>query len=247
MEQTSVIDVWTLAVTLAGGLAGAVAGSAVHAVAVRLPADLAPVGVPVCAHCASPASAIALMPGRSGACAACGQSAGWHKSATELAGAALTMLALLVHGLSLTGVSVALFCLVLLLILRIDWQHHLIFTATIVPGIGLALGLAALNSFDALLSAGLASAGAAFAFILFFVLAIVIYRQQALGFGDILLAALIGAMTGTAQVVSAIFLGMVLAALGGLFLVAIRQRTRRDYIPYGAYLCAGTIITLLLR
>jgi hypothetical protein len=31
---------------------------------------------------------------------------------------------------------------------------------------------------------------------LFFALAVVIYRQQALGFGDILLAILIGAMTG---------------------------------------------------
>ena len=41
-------------------------------------------------------------------------------------------------------------------------------------------------------------------------------------------------------------LGYALAALGGLLLVALRVRTMRDYIPYGAYLCAGTIATLLI-
>jgi leader peptidase (prepilin peptidase) / N-methyltransferase len=43
----------------------------------------------------------------------------------------------------------------------------------------------------------------------------------------------------------ALFLGMFLAAFGGLFLIAIRQRTRTDYIPYGAYLCLGAIIVVI--
>ncbi|MBX6341626.1 MAG: prepilin peptidase, partial [Thermomicrobiaceae bacterium] len=58
---------------------------------------------------------------------------------------------------------------------------------------------------------------------------------------------LIGALPGRELVVPAIFYGMALAALGGVFLIAIRRRGRRDYIPYGAYLCLGTILVLLTR
>jgi leader peptidase (prepilin peptidase)/N-methyltransferase len=82
-------------------------------------------------------------------------------------------------------------------------------------------------------------------FALFFALAMLIYRQQALGFGDILLAVLIGTMTGIHSILPALFAGMFLAAVGGLLLIAIGIRTRRDYIPYGAYLCAGTILVLI--
>ncbi|MGN6699764.1 MAG: prepilin peptidase, partial [Thermomicrobiales bacterium] len=79
-----------------------------------------------------------------------------------------------------------------------------------------------------------------------YLLALAIYRRRALGFGDVLLAALIGAMAGP-NVGVALIIGMFLGAVGGLALVALKVRTMRDYIPYGAYLCAGTIIALLLR
>jgi leader peptidase (prepilin peptidase)/N-methyltransferase len=156
------------------------------------------------------------------------------------------MATLVVHGLTLIGLAIALFNLLLLLILRIDWQHHLIFVATIAPGIMLALAFAVLRSPAALLSATIAGAGAGLLFSLFFVLAMLIYRQQALGFGDILLAVLIGTMTGIRSLIPALFLGMLLAALGGLLLIAVGIRSRRDYIPYGAYLCAGTILVLIV-
>jgi leader peptidase (prepilin peptidase) / N-methyltransferase len=53
-------------------------------------------------------------------------------------------------------------------------------------------------------------------------------------------------MAGIDKVVPALLLGMLLGALGGLFLVAIGKRTRHDFIPYGAYLCAGAIVVLLI-
>lgn len=159
----------------------------------------------------------------------------------------LVIAAIIVYHLTLVGVAVSLFSLLLLLILRIDWQHHLIYTVTIVPGIMLALALAGLRSTTALLSASVAGIGAGLVFAFFFALAMLIYRKQALGFGDILLAVLIGTMTGVRSIIPALFLGMLLAAAGGLLLVVIGMRTRRDYIPYGAYLCAGTIIVLLVH
>jgi leader peptidase (prepilin peptidase)/N-methyltransferase len=233
-------------IVIIAGIVGAFAGSLIHAAAVRLPADLSAIGVPICAECGAFEPAQALIPGWSGACLGCSARNHRLRWATEAAAAILVMASLAVHGLTVLGLAVAVFNLLLLLILRIDWQHHLIFTTTIAPGILLALAFAVLRSPSALISATIAGAGAGLLFALFFALAVFIYKQHALGFGDILLAILIGTMTGIHSILPALLLGMFLAAAGGLLLIAIGVRTRRDYIPYGAYLCAGTMFVLIV-
>ena len=134
----------------------------------------------------------------------------------------------------------------MLTILRIDWQHHLIFMLTIWPGILIALLFRLLNSPRELLSSALAGLGAAAVFLGLYLLAIAIYKRRALGLGDVFLAGLIGTMVVLPLIFQTIFLGMLAGALGGLFLVAIRVRTRKDYIPYGAYLSFAAIVVVLL-
>jgi leader peptidase (prepilin peptidase)/N-methyltransferase len=88
------------------------------------------------------------------------------------------------------------------------------------------LAAAASKSTEALLGAALAGLGAALAFFLFYLLARLIYRQSALGFGDVLLAGLIGAAVGPAGVFGTLFWGMVLASLGGLLISLLRRNLR---------------------
>lgn len=133
----------------------------------------------------------------------------------------------------------------LLLILRIDWQHHLIQDRTIVVGIVLALASAASQSTAALIGAALAGLVAALVFYCFYLLARVIYRQSALGFGDVLLAGLIGAAVGPAAAFGTLFWGMVLASLGGL-VISLLRRDLRTYFAYGAYLAVVAIGVLAL-
>jgi leader peptidase (prepilin peptidase) / N-methyltransferase len=235
-----------LAWILLGAIIGAFAGSFIHAISLRLPNRMDPIGPSICHQCHEPLPLSAFIPFIPVTCSSCGASSNWHKHATELAAAGLVALAIGIHGATLQGFSIALFCLLLLQILRIDWQHHLIYTIIIVPASVLALFLAVLESQSALLSAFIAAVVAALVFAVFYALALFIYRKRALGRGDILLAFVIGAMTRLELVFPAIFLGMLLGALGGLFLIAIGKRTRHDFIPYGAYLCAGAIIVLLL-
>jgi len=172
------------------------------------------------------------------------------RAATEVIGG-LAFAALAVAALTLADVNwlrVALRALLiadLLLILRIDWQHHLIQDRTILAGGVLALAAAASKSTEALLGAALAGLGAALAFFLFYLLARLIYRQSALGFGDVLLAGLIGAAVGPAGVFGTLFWGMVLASLGGL-LISLLRRNLRTYFAYGAYLAAVAIGVLAL-
>jgi leader peptidase (prepilin peptidase) / N-methyltransferase len=223
---------------------GAVAGSIINMLASRLPAtgDPPAIGLPLRPASETP-DALALVP-LAGAWMPSMRAIDWPKLATELAALLVTTIALLRYDDWLVSLRAAVFALILLLILRIDWQNHLIFSITIAPAILLAFVLHALDSLRALAWSVGAAVGAALLFLLLYFLALAIYRRRALGFGDVLLAALIGAMTGQ-FVVAALIFGMLLAAVGGLFLIAIRVRKRTDYIPYGAYLCLGAIIVVL--
>jgi leader peptidase (prepilin peptidase)/N-methyltransferase len=119
----------------------------------------------------------------------------------------------------------------LLLILRIDWQYHLIQDRAIVVGVVLALASAASQSTAALIGAALAGLVAALVFYAFYVLARVIYRQSALGFGDVLLAGLIGAALA----------GLVAALVFYAFYVLARVIYRQSALGFGDVLLAGLI------
>lgn len=234
-----------VAIVLTAVIAGGIAGSLINVVATRLPADGDPpvIGYPL-RPISNRADPFALVP-FAGAFERVSGRLDWPKLGSDLAATAIVAIALWRHGLSLDGLRASVFALVLLLILRIDWQNHLIFTITILPAIVVALVFQGIGSADDLIAASIAMAVAGLVFLLLFILALVIYGKRALGLGDIWLAALIGAMAA-GDTFAAIFLGMFLAAFGGLFLILIRVRKRTDYIPYGAYLCLGAMVVVLL-
>lgn len=170
----------------------------------------------------------------------------WPRAGTDIGLLLISALALWRHGLSLDALRGVVLASFLLLVLRIDWQHHLIFLITIMPGTVVALLFALWDSPSALLEALAAMLIAGVTFLLLFLIGIAVFRVRALGMGDIWLAAMIGAMTGFAAL-SALLLGMLLAAVGAVFLMVTRQRGRKDFLPYGAYLCCGAIIIVVLR
>jgi len=223
---------------------GGIAGSLINVIATRLPAEGDPsiIGPPI-----RPTTGIEDRFGLVPFIGAWQRATGgidWPKLATDASATVIVAIALWRHGDSFDALRAAVFSLALLIILRIDWQHHLIFSITILPAVILALAFQAYSSIDELIWSLGAMVGAGLFFLLLFVLALVIYGKRALGLGDIWLAALIGAMTGE-DVFAAILLGMFLAGFGGLFLILIRVRSRTDYIPYGAYLCLGAIVVVL--
>ncbi len=235
----------TIGIVVLGGFTGSLTGAAIHALADRIPAGLTPVGSIICTTCRRPFPVDRFIPGRRGLCGTCGRKVSWYKPVAEFTAAGITILAFLLHGLSGAGLVAAIFSLILLLIPRIDWQYHLISSMTIIPGLTLAFGIATFRSERELLSA--AAAGAGLVFLVFYAVGILLYRQPVLGFGDVLLAALIGAMTGTRQVVPALFIGMVVAVTaGGIIAMMIDFQNRRGFIPFGAYLCAVSILVLLV-
>jgi leader peptidase (prepilin peptidase)/N-methyltransferase len=151
------------------------------------------------------------------------------------------------HGPSLRGAAIAALASVLLLILVLDWRHHLIFDGPIVVGLALAFGAAALfpPRPQGLLWALGGAAGAGLAFLAQYWLLRRLYGRAALGSGDVLLAILVGAITGR-DTPRALFIGALLGGLLALLYLLLGRGSRQDPLPYGSCLAAGAIATLLL-
>jgi len=68
-----------------------------------------------------------------------------------------------------------------------------------------------------------------------------IFRKEAMGFGDVKLLAMIGAFLGWQMVLLTIFLSALIGSVVGIIL---KLKTGGSYIPYGPYLALGAIIAI---
>ncbi len=113
---------------------------------------------------------------------------------------------------------------------------HLLLDPLIVVAVGFAFVNPALETFAAL-------GGAAAAVVFLGILTLIIRGGMALG--DLYLAVPIGLTLGWPLIWSGLFTGAVLAAAVSLFLVVTGRVGLRSYIPFGPYLVAGYVLTLI--
>lgn len=138
----------------------------------------------------------------------------------------------------------ALYSAILILIIVIDLEHFLILHVVTLPGTLMAL-LATFVIPDQ--NWRLALAGAVSGFLLFFLfywIGQLLFGAGALGFGDVTLSLLLGAMLGFDRIFFALLLGIVLGGVSSLTFMALRRRGR-FHIPYGPYLAVSGIIMLI--
>jgi leader peptidase (prepilin peptidase) / N-methyltransferase len=141
----------------------------------------------------------------------------------------------------------ALYIAVLVLIIVIDLEHRLILDVVTLPMTGLAL----LFSFvltNEQNNIWLALVGAVTGFLIFYFaywIGQLMFGPGALGFGDVKLAMLMGAMIGFHRIIFALILGILLGGLISALLLASRRFSRNQHLPYGQYLALGGIIMIL--
>lgn len=235
------------------GVAGLVAGSAIWVVSRAQAARRPLFSGPVCEACQQSQSALAWLPlsgfGAARRCTACGASQAWLRPGFEVAVALYMGLLALVYGWNWDLLAATLFSVPILVILLVDWWTRLIYTNVIGVGLIFGLGAAALEGWSELVNAAFSAIGAAAVFGLLFVLAAVIYRNIRVvpfGLGDVYLAAMIGSMVRFPAVVSALFLGVFLAGVILMLLLATKRVSRRTAVPYGPFLCAGALISIAI-
>ena len=155
----------------------------------------------------------------------------WHQGANRLSLIHLFWVVVLVH------------------IVSFDLKHHLVLNVITFPGIVLALALAAVTPGLTVLSALAGGAIDGVLFLMLYWLGFIMFRHG-LGFGDVKLAALLGAICAfdinqfQFGAMYALVYGVFLGAAGAVLLVITRLRSLRDGVAYAPYLCAGALIVL---
>lgn len=146
----------------------------------------------------------------------------------------------------------SIFGLVLVQVIFFDFEHHLILDRVMFPAMALAL----LVTLTPLLGGGIGllrqvwwvglatGVGAGLLFLLLALVGSAIFKAEALGFGDVKLAAFMGLLLGWPYIVTAMFYGVLLAAIGAIAFI-VTHRSLKGTIAYGPYLSAGAILMLL--
>lgn len=130
------------------------------------------------------------------------------------------------------------------LVLITDIERRLILNVVMLPAMLLAIVAIPLTE----MPWDYALLGGAIGFGFFFVAALVgnaIFGSGALGGGDVTLATFVGLIVGFPLIIEALVLTILIGAGVSLLLIVTRVRTLRDHIPYGPFIVAGAIITLL--
>jgi len=143
---------------------------------------------------------------------------------------------------------------IFLLIFVIDLERQLVLDVVLYP----ALALAFIFSFfwfgagdyphwpaAGVLSALLGGAAGLVFMIIPYVIARMFYGREGMGEGDIYLGALIGLVTGFPLVLVALIIGVLGGGLAAVCLLALRVKGRRDPIPFGPFLAAAAMVTLI--
>ncbi|TMC96965.1 MAG: prepilin peptidase [Chloroflexi bacterium] len=136
------------------------------------------------------------------------------------------------------------FVLVLVQVMFFDFEHRLILDRVIFPSMGLALAYSVLTHPPNQWWYGLATGIAAG--LLFALLALagaLIFKAEALGFGDVKFAAFMGFLLGPLPTIQALFYGVFVAGVVSIAII-IWRRSMKGTIAYGPYLAAGTLIVL---
>ena len=149
--------------------------------------------------------------------------------------------AVLAYGISLDAAKAAVFGTLLLGIAITDARHYIIpdeFTwGGLVLGLLLALGNGVPGFLEALL-------GAAVGFALLWLVAMAgawVFKEEAMGGGDIKMMAMVGSFVGWRGVLLTVFAG---AALGSLIFVPLSLKKKR-LVPFGVFLAVGAAVTFV--
>jgi leader peptidase (prepilin peptidase)/N-methyltransferase len=195
------------------------------------------------------------------ACQQCGAPISWRHPLVEVATAAL--FAFLWHRYQGTAflIPYTVYSAIFVLVLVIDLEHKLILNVVMYP----AWGLAFLGSlfhptpyfYRLSLIGGVFGFGLLYVVYLSGVLFVKLVSKArgkdlntvAFGFGDVRLGGFIGLILGFPDVLSALFLAVLLGGLGGLLYWFVRAVILRRYsmftaIPYGPYLVIGAMVMM---
>lgn len=133
----------------------------------------------------------------------------------------------------------ALYTIILTMIAVIDFKKGIIPNRIVYPAAATVILLNLISADTSIimtLIGGVSLAG-------FFIVSSLLLKN--IGMGDIKLALLIGLMFGLPEGIIALFSGIIIGGIVAIVLVLSKLKGRNDTMPYGPFLAAGAVFTLI--
>ena len=235
-------------------LFGAAVGSFVNVCIYRLPRRLSIVQPPShCPHCGTVLTIVDLVPilsyiWLSGKCRHCKTPISPRYFIVELLIALLFVAAVYRYPFGLEVVLVAASLAALIVITFVDWEFFLVPDEAV-----WALGILGFvrymfsepNAYGAILSLSGAVLGGAIVWVVGF-FGKVIFRKEAMGFGDVKIAAAVGTHLGaTWQILPFFLFSVFIGAAMGIFIAVAQRRPLTGYMPFGPAMAVSAAIVFL--
>jgi leader peptidase (prepilin peptidase)/N-methyltransferase len=158
------------------------------------------------------------------------------------------------YGFNLETLVVIVNISVLLVVFFIDLEHKLIFPLVIFSGLLFAFASFPWGPIGREYSTGeafvrsLSGAGTGLLVMgAIYYAGRLVWRREAIGFGDVELALLMGAALGFPHILAAFLITAIVGGLAAIGLILFKGMKRQDIIPYGPFLAASAILLLLAR
>ena len=151
----------------------------------------------------------------------------------------------LIYGLSIQSLVYLILSSALIIIAFIDLNEQIVPDVISLPGIGVGLILSFFVPYISFINSALGVVVGGGIILIIALVGSMIFKKEAMGGGDVKLAAMIGAFLGWRYAIISLFLGFFLGALTGIILIMAKIKKREDAIPFGPFIALGSIITLL--
>jgi len=151
----------------------------------------------------------------------------------------------LIYGLSIQTLIYIILSSALIIIAFIDLNEQIIPDVISLPGIVIGFILSFFVPYISFVNSALGVVVGGGIILIIGLGGSMIYKKEAMGGGDVKLAAMIGAFLGWRYIIISLFLGFFLGALIGIILIVTKIKKREDVIPFGPFIILGSFITLL--
>ena len=151
----------------------------------------------------------------------------------------------LIYGLSIQTLIYIILSSALIIIAFIDLNEQIVPDVISLPGIVIGFIISFFVPYISFVNSALGVVVGGGIILVIGLAGSVIFKKEAMGGGDVKLAAMIGAFLGWRYILISLFLGFFLGALAGIILILSKIKSREDAVPFGPFIVLGSLITLL--
>jgi len=180
-----------------------------------------------------------------GRCRNCKSKISIQYPVVELLTGLIYLIIYLTYGLSIQSLIYIILSSALIIIAFIDLNEQIVPDVISLPGIVIGFIISFFVSYISFINSALGVFVGGGIILIIGLAGSVIFKKEAMGGGDVKLAAMIGAFLGWRYIIISLFLGFFLGALAGIFLIMSKIKSRKDMIPFGPFIVLGSFITLL--